>query len=445
MTLQLGLTPYKVLLVDDEENITRSITRLLMDLEVELEVFSATSGSEGIELLKRQPDMAVIVSDQRMPEMTGAQFLEQARLVAPDAVRMVLTGYADMSATLEAINRGGTWRYLTKPWEDGILCRNILEGVEQYRLVQENRALTALVAQQNRELSEWNDSLKSRVLEQTATIRRQNEELRGKNRRIGQSFSSTIVAFSRLIELQSCKLQDHTRNVTALSTACAEELGLDAEQTATVRTAALLHDIGMIGIPPALLDKRPLEMTQEETDLYQQHAVRGQAALDAVDDLREAALLIRHHHERYDGQGFPDRVAGKAIPLGARIIAFADFIDLELGGTREQDGVEAVLALAGKQLGSRLDPALFDPMLRHATALYASLARSAPPFVENELRPRELHEGQTISRNLYSGTGLLLLTKGTELDAAKIASIVRYYQIDPPDEGVWVTRGAPAP
>jgi len=446
MTLQLNLTPYKVLLVDDEENIIRSITRLLLELDLDLEVLSANSGAQGLEVLKAHPEVALILSDQRMPGMSGAEFLEKAREVVPDAVRMVLTGYADMAATMDAINKGGTSRYLTKPWDDEVLRRTIMEGVDQYRLVLENRALTALVEQQNRELSEWNDSLKGRVLEQTATIRRQNEELKGRNQRIGEAFNHTILAFSRLIELHSTKLQDHTRKVTVLSAALAAELGLETAQIETIRTAALLHDIGVIGIPPAILEKKVVGMTQEEIDLYQLHAVRGQAAVDVVEELREAGQLIRHHHERYDGQGFPDRLAGDAIPMGARIIGFADFIDNELGDIREEAAVRAVLVLARKQLGHALDPALFEPIERHAIELYASLAGSAhEQFAERELKPKELHDGLVINRNLYSGTGLLLLTKGTILDSQKIAAILRYYSIDAPATGIFVTRGEEAP
>ena len=446
MDARISCKSCKVLLVDDEENIIRSITRLLLtEEESGLEVLSANSGEKGLALLEANPEVALILSDQRMPGMSGAEFLQKARETAPDAVRMILTGYADMAATMDAINKGGAWRYLTKPWDDELLCRSIMEGVAQYRLVQEHRALGALVEQQNRELSEWNDSLKGRVLAQTATIRRQNEELKGSNRQIGEAFRHTILAFSRLIELHSTKLREHTRNVTALSANCAGELGLEVAQVETIRTAGLLHDIGVIGIPPAVMEKKVVVMTQEELDLYQLHAVRGQAAVDVVEELREAGLLNRHHHERYDGQGFPDRLAGESIPLGARILCFADFIDHELGEAREEEAVRAAFALAEKQLGSLLDPALFEVMQRQATELYRSMGAAHEDNPERELRPKELHEGLVVSRSLYSGTGLLLLTKGTLLDRQKIAAIVRYYDIDPPDGGIFATRGEAAP
>ncbi|OGU06588.1 MAG: phosphohydrolase [Geobacteraceae bacterium GWC2_58_44] len=439
MTAQTSRTPYKVLLVDDEENIVRSITRLLLEEELDLDVMSATSGAQGLEALGKHPDVALILSDQRMPGMSGAEFLQKAREIAPDAVRMVLTGYADMAATMDAINKGGTSRYLTKPWDDNVLRRTIVEGVEQYRLVQENRSLTARVEEQNRELAEWNAGLKGRVLEQTSTIRRQNQELQERNRLIGDSFRHTILAFSRLIELHSSRLQEHTRNVTELAVQGARALGLGAQQIETVRTAALLHDVGVIGIASEILDKRMEGMPREELDIFLQHAVRGQTAVDAVQELREAGLLIRHHHEQYDGRGFPDRISGQAIPLGARIIAFADYVDRELEEQRGEVAVTAVLAKAARELGTKLDPALYAVLEPHIRALYIPARSRRAEAAEKELRPKQLLEGMTITRNLYSGSGLLLWTKGTVLDAAKIMTVVRHYNIDPPQGGVYVS------
>ena len=431
---------YKVLLVDDEENIVRAIARLLIEVEgFDLEVLSANSGAEGLKTLGEHPDVALILSDQRMPGMSGAEFLEQARDAAPDAVRMVLTGYADMAATMDAINKGGTSRYLTKPWDDSVLLHTVTEGLDQYRLVRENRELSALVEKQNRELAEWNTGLKGRLMEQTSTIRRQNEELKEKNRQVSEAFGHTIVAFSRLIEMHSSRLQEHTRHVTELSARTAESLGLAPEEIETVRSAALLHDIGVIGIPSEILDKPMAGMSREELDIFLQHAVRGQSTVDEVRELREAGLLIRHHHEQYDGCGFPDGIAGEAIPLGARIIGFADFIDRELDEERGEAAVAAALAKASRELGEKLDPALLPVIAPHVRALYGTARPRRAEAAEKELRPKQLLSGMTVTRNLYSGGGLLLAPKGTVLDAVRIASVVRHYQVDPPTGGVFVS------
>lgn len=120
-------TTSTILVVDDEENILRAIVRLLME-ENDINVLTAGSGSEGLSVLQAHPDVALILSDQRMPGMTGAEFLQQAKSLVPEAIRMVLTGYADINATMDAINKGGASCYITKPWDDGMLVQTLTEA-----------------------------------------------------------------------------------------------------------------------------------------------------------------------------------------------------------------------------------------------------------------------------------------------------------------------------
>lgn len=128
--------PISILLVDDEENILRSIQRLLMDEEFEVE--TATSGEDGLVKLKTLENVGLIVSDQRMPGMNGAEFLGRSRELAPHAQRILLTGYSDINATIEAINKGGAGQYISKPWNDDELIRAIRDAVELYRQGVEN-------------------------------------------------------------------------------------------------------------------------------------------------------------------------------------------------------------------------------------------------------------------------------------------------------------------
>jgi DNA-binding NtrC family response regulator len=144
----------RVLCVDDEENILKSIRRLLA--EEEIEALTATSGEQGLEILQSMDGIGVIVSDQRMPGLCGAEFLQQAREIAPDVPRIMLTGYADITATIDAINKGGSYRYISKPWNDEELIRTVQDAIRHYRIILENRKLSELVQKQNEELQKWN-------------------------------------------------------------------------------------------------------------------------------------------------------------------------------------------------------------------------------------------------------------------------------------------------
>lgn len=139
-----------LLLVDDEPNILRSLVRLLR--RDGYQILTATSGREGLEILKEH-QVGVIISDQRMPEMTGTEFLSQVKEIYPDTVRIVLSGYTDLNSVTDAINRGAIYKFLTKPWQDDLLRENVQKAFEQYELRAENQRLTEELRQANEILS----------------------------------------------------------------------------------------------------------------------------------------------------------------------------------------------------------------------------------------------------------------------------------------------------
>lgn len=422
-----------VLFVDDEENILRSLQRLTMDEPFETEI--ASSGEEGLRKLATLEQVALIVSDQRMPGMNGAEFLQHSQQLAPEAIRILLTGYSDISAAADAINKGGASRYLNKPWNDDELLQTLRAAVETWQLSQENRRLQAIVQAQNEELKEWNSNLKERVLQQTTAIRKKADSLNEALIQLKQNFNGMISAFSNLMELRGQHNQQHARNVAELATQAAREYGLLPDEVETIRVAALLHDIGEIGIPDKLLEKSVAYMTPDELQLYQQHPVRGQMAIDGIVDLRPAGVLIRHHHEHYNGSGFPDRLAGEQIPLGARILGYADQLDRAV--SRGGDTPEQALARIELGLSITLDPALQRVFRKIARYAYFTMPEPDPnAVVELELQPDELRKGMLLTRDVLSGTGLLLLNKGVVLDDVKIEAIQRYYKLDPPQWGI---------
>jgi response regulator RpfG family c-di-GMP phosphodiesterase len=435
MSDQQGMPLIKILFVDDEENILHAMERLFLDEE--FEILTANSGAKGLELLRQHPDVALIVSDQRMPVMGGVDFLAQARQLVPHALRIILTGYADIGATVDAINRGGAYRYITKPWNDDDLLQTIRDGVRQYRLVWENQELNKTVARQNEELAEWNRNLKNRVMEQTAAVRAKSEELHGMSQKFRDNYERSLQAFAGLIELRDSASRSHSKNVAALAVTLAGRVGLSAEEIEIIRVAAMLHDIGKIGIPDRLLHKMVSEMDTADLIQYKSHSVRGQAAIDLIEDLRQAGILIRNHHERMDGRGFPDALKGEAIPLGARIIGICDAIDHLVDDSQGENGVVSALEQIAARVPKEFDPALMTHLPATVSAIY-SIILHQQELVQKELFPRELCEGMKVVEDVVSGTGLFLLSRGALLDAGKIQALKRYYEIDPPTAGVKV-------
>lgn len=426
----------KILFVDDEENILHSLQRLFMDEEVE--VFTASSGAEGLEILARETGVGVIVSDQRMPEMTGVDFLEKSKAVSPQSIRMLLTGYADVNAAIDAINRGGAFRYLNKPWNDEELVQAVMGALQMYRLLTENKRLAAIVKQQNDKLKKWNTELEAIVQEQTMELQKSYDSLRAINSRLRANFKNTIVAFSALIELRDKRMRAHSRNVAEIAVNVAKKLGIEGEERENIMVAAMLHDIGKIGISDFMLSREAEQMNFAEREEYLQHPVRGQAAIDRIEELREAGRIIRAHHESYDGNGFPDGLKKMEIPLGARIIALADYIDKKIRKGKGAVSFELLRKEVDLQKGTLFDPKLIPVVFEQADAFYKK-NRPKTDHIEIELLPNDLQEGMKTSREVFSGTGILLLTRGTVLARQSIMLLKRYYELDPPNQGVFVS------
>lgn len=168
-----------VLCVDDEPNILKTLQRLFIDEDYDIHL--AGSGPEAIGLLESGLRPSVIISDQRMPGMSGAEFLAKAREIAPDSIRMVLTGYADINAAINVINQGGVHRYIVKPWNDDDLKITVREAVGRFNLVQENRRLSEALKEKNIILGRINEELERKVEERTSELRQKVKELEGRD------------------------------------------------------------------------------------------------------------------------------------------------------------------------------------------------------------------------------------------------------------------------
>ncbi len=184
-----------ILFVDDEENILKSLARLFIDEDYE--IHTAVSGREGLNLINNGLRPVVIISDQRMPEMNGAEFLRRVRELLPDSIRLVLTGYADIKSAVEAINQGGIYRYILKPWDDEELRNTISEAIKLVALKTENTRLNKELKDKNIQLEQINEHLEEKVRQRTAELESKVRELKGRDR--VQRFLMTIHPLEELL------------------------------------------------------------------------------------------------------------------------------------------------------------------------------------------------------------------------------------------------------
>ena len=365
----------------------------------------------------------IVISDMRMPEMDGARFLEHVREQWPDTVRLLLTGYSDIRSILDAINRGEIYRYITKPWEDNDILLIVRHALERKALEHEKRRLEALPQEQNEELRLLNASLEMKVEQRTAELKKAHDNLVSLNERLKLYFLTSIKMYSSLIELRGDNLAWHSRRVADLARRRALRMGLDARETQEVFVAALLHNIGKIGFPDEVLARPVSMMSGDHLNLYRKYPVRGEQLLTPLDDLRGAAKLVRSHQERFDGEGFPDRLSGFNIPVGARIIALAsDYDNLQIGTfSQRRLRADEATALVMQGRGKRYDPSVvnaFDEIMSGKLAHDVVLEEALPPA---RLRP-----GMITSRDLITRDGFLLLSGDHELTERLIQQLADY-------------------
>ena len=419
------LAPATLLFVDDEPGILSSLRRLFRPHGYRILV--AESGALGLAELEKTP-VDLVISDMRMPEMDGATFLKAVRQRWPDTVRILLTGYADVTSTVAAINDGEIYRYVSKPWDDTEIVNTVREALERYRLKQENLRLTALTQSQNEELKGLNASLEQKVAERTAELRQALSFVEQSHGELKKSFLTSVQVFAGLIELRSgpagSRLAGHGRRVADMARNLAQRLGMGDVEVQNIMLAGLLHDVGKMGLPDDLLGKAFNTLNQDQRALVMKHPVIGQNILIAIDKFKDAAILVRHHHESFDGNGYPDRLAGISIPQGSRILAVVNDYDSLQIGTLVQRPLrpEEALAFIADNRGKRYDPATVDAFLK----LISETRKTVP--TEVPLRTMHLKPGMVVSRDLPHRDGYLLLAKGSVLTGDIIGQLVKLEQ-----------------
>jgi response regulator RpfG family c-di-GMP phosphodiesterase len=386
-----------ILCVDDEANIVRALQRLLRDTGHH--ILTATSGDEALQVMEKTP-VDLIISDLMMPGMTGTALMQRVCRLWPQVTRLLLTGHTDMAAAIAAINEGQVSRYLTKPWDDTELKLTINELFQHRGLEEEKRRLEALTQQQNVELKALNSDLEGLVQART-------QELQQAHERLKRNYFNSIKTFSHLIELRGGQMMGHARRVADLSLKIARAMQRSEAECNDVLIAGLLHDIGQIGLPDPLINKAYASLRAADAALFRQHTLTGEQTLMSLDDMQTVAAMIRAHHERFDGSGYPDGLQGQDIPLGAQILAVADtYEDLQSGLAinAQLSPVDARKAMAEAR-GSAFAPEVLDA--------FQSLFEGGSAHTDHQgllLRPGDLKSGMVMAKDFLSPQGVLLLS-----------------------------------
>ena len=306
------MTSKKILFVDDDPNLLAAFQR---NLRKQFTIDTALGGSEALDQIRLHGPYALIVADMRMPGMDGVEFLEEARALAPDSVRMMLTGNADQQTAADALNRGQIFRFLNKPCPPETLVPALDYGLKQYELLH-----------QERELLEG--TLMGSVKMMAEVLGMVSPDALGRGQRLRESIRS----FARFTS---------------------------AEPLWELEVAALLSPIGYASMPPALLQKitSGLELMAAELNVVRRMPQIGHDLLAGIPRLAGAARIILYQNKAFSGMGYPrDKCAGEEIPLGARMLKILnDRLSLEAEGIVKQRAFDAMRVRAGEY-----DPSLLE-------------------------------------------------------------------------------------
>ncbi len=355
---------HPILVVDDEDAILNAFNRILADEDYE--VHTASNGLEALNKLRTaQNPYSLIISDQRMPLMSGVQFFAQAKNIFPDAVRILLTGYADTGTVIDAINKGEVSLYFTKPWHEEELLFHIRQSISKVEILAENRRLIELIKHKNTELLELNKTLEDRARRKTSDLSAQAEKLKDSYKKSQIILEGIVKTLSKIVETRDPYTSGHEDQVAKIACEIAKEMQLPEEQITAINIAATLHDIGKISVPTEILTK-PGRLSDLEREIIKTHCKVARDILVNIEFPYPVGEIIFQHHERIDGSGYPRGLTGDAIALEARIIGVADVIDAMASYRpyRPALGVDAAVAEIVRFKGVAYDAAVVDAYLK---------------------------------------------------------------------------------
>jgi putative nucleotidyltransferase with HDIG domain len=369
----------KILVVDDEQAIGELLSSALRSKGFDCR--NCLFGREALSLLEQQ-SFDVMISDLRMPEISGLDLLLQVRRTHPHVAFLMLTAMDDTRVGVQAMKDGAD-DYLVKPFQ--------LENV----LVSINRALERKCLE--REVEGYRQRLEQMVDQRT-------RQLRAAIKRIELTYDDTLEALAAALDLRDNETAGHSRRVTGYCLEIARVLGCPEAELRIITRGAYLHDIGKIGIPDAIL-LRPGKLTEAERTIMQTHVRIGYDLICRISFLVDAADIILTHHECYDGTGYPQGLVAEEIPLAARIFAVADTLDAMTSDRPYRRALPYTAARAEiiREAGRQFDPRVVKAFLSipesrfeavRAESLHRVMSmhatRSASPRLAEEAKIRRL-------------------------------------------------------
>jgi putative nucleotidyltransferase with HDIG domain len=341
--------PARVLVVDDETPV-----RTMMAAALERQGYTVELANGGREALAAMEmnTFNLVLTDIVMQDIDGIALLDRIHALQPYLPVVMVTAVHDISVAIDSMRRGA-YDYLLKPFEREHLLSTVERALNHRQTLEETQ--------------NYHQSLEEMVRARTEMLRHAMEDLE-------HSYDVTLEALGDALDLKDSETEGHSKRVTAYAIALARAMGIPPEEIKVIARGAFLHDIGKMAIPDEIL-RKPGKLTPEEQELMREHCSRGYNMLRKIPFLAGAAEIVFCHQEHYDGKGYPNRLSGREIPIGARIFAVADALDAITSDRpyRKAHGFAEAREEILQCSGTQFDPAVVEVFLKIPDELWQEL------------------------------------------------------------------------
>ena len=340
----------RVLVVDDEAPVRSMIGATLERQGYDVQL--AMSGTQAVEFLTQGSTFDLVLTDIVMQDGNGIALLERIHADQPHLPVVMVSAIHDISVAIDSMRRGA-YDYLLKPFEREHLVATVQRALEHRQALQESH--------------NYQQNLEQVVRARTEMLRQAMEDLE-------HSYDVTLEALGDALDLKDSETEGHSKRVTAYTIALARAMGIPPIDIKVIARGAFLHDIGKMAIPDEIL-RKPGKLTSEEEEIMRDHCTRGYHILRKIPFLSEAAAIVYTHQEYYDGNGYPSRLRGNEIPIGARIFAVADAMDAITSDRpyRKARSFDEARQEILRCSGSQFDPSVVEVFLKIPNELWHEL------------------------------------------------------------------------
>lgn len=419
-----------VLLLDDEQDILKALTRVL---RLDYKVVTFSDGREALAYLDEN-DVAIIISDMRMPEMDGAEFLSNAKECHPDSVRILLTGYSDMQSTVKAVNSGGIHTYISKPWDNENLKLTVAKAAEFYNLRREREHLAKEIEDRNQQLQTMNDALEEsnnrltdfnaelekQVEQRTKALKTSNVKLEALLKNRNKTFKDILSMVTAIIEHRTGFPADHAERIANQAKSVGVRMGLSEAECGHVYLCGLMHQIGLIGAKDKEIESAEIDPDSNIPIAPDENAILGASILSTIQRFEPLVSIIRHQNELFDGTGKPDHLKGEEIPVGSRIIKVIKDYDFYVASPFNS---RRMMTKSAQKYLKDSSGTIYDPAVVATFISLVSVPGNVDEGVELCIGLAEVTPGMVIKRDLYLPNGNLMLTAGNAISDTLLAKL----------------------